>query len=154
MPYIICKLALAPLIENNYILSFAHVVVVRSVRLNGKVVDAKKYANGKLTLAKSEIDSINMLEVSFVSQKFAESYSRMGLNIYGEHKSVNVAGIVIGVIVGVIVLAGAGFAAWWFLIKNKKQPAAASASGSAKKSTAPKSKSGTAKSKTNNTKKK
>lgn len=102
------------------------------VKLNGKVVDAKNYANGKLTLAKSDIGANSMLEVTFVNEKMARAYASKGLSIYDVPAKSNVAGIVIGIVVAIVVLAGAGFAAWWFLIKNKKQPAKATASASKK----------------------
>lgn len=105
------------------------------VTLNGKVIEAKKYQNGKLTLSKSDIGSSSMLEVTFVNEQMAREYASKGFAIYDVPAGANVAGIVIGIVVAVVVLAGAGFAAWWFLIKNKKQTAAASGNKLASKNT-------------------
>ena len=70
-----------------------------------------------------------MLEVSFVSKESAAFYKEQGVNLaFGGiisepaddiSEGPNVAGIVIGVLVGVLVLGGGGFAIWWFLILNK-----------------------------------
>ncbi len=135
---------------------------VGSVRLNGKVLSASDYKNGKLTLAKKDIEDSNMLEVTFVTQSSAKSYADKGITLsyqIGNGGNNNkTAGIVIGCIAAVVVLAGAGFAAWWFLIKNK-QPAKASASATAtaskktatsKKTTATKSTTSDSKSKAKN----
>ena len=112
---------------------------VGAVRLNGKVVDSAYYKDGKLTLAKKNIESSNILEVTFVSAQMQENYAKDGITIsygalsdvdfsdFGKPPASNVAGIVIGVIAAVLVLAGGGFAIWWFFIKKKQQPVTATA---------------------------
>ena len=117
---------------------------IGSVMLNGKLVKAADYKNGKLTISKSDLSSSNMLEVSFVSKESAAFYKEQGVNLaFGGTISEpaddisdgpNVAGIVIGVLVGLLVLGGGGFAIWWFLIRNKKEPAKAAAGAKTAKS--------------------
>ena len=113
---------------------------VGTVLLNGKVVDAEKYADGKLTLNKSDLDASNTLEVSFVTKTSAQAYAKKGFApVYGSTNHVvassddigngnggAAAAIAIGVVCGVVVLAAAGVAAWFVLRqkKNNKKPAA------------------------------
>ncbi len=111
---------------------------VGTVLLNGKVVDAADYADGKLTLNKSDLNSSNTLEVSFVTKASAQTYAQKGFTpVYGSTNhvtvssgetgstgngnSVNVAAIVIGVVCGVVVLAAAGVAVWLVLRKKKNK---------------------------------
>ncbi|MDE6585834.1 MAG: hypothetical protein K2K80_04045 [Clostridia bacterium] len=106
---------------------------VGTVLLNGKVVDASEYADGKLTLNKSDLDASNTLEVSFVTKVSAEKYAEKGFTpVYGATNHVilaanaddvgpNVTAIVIGVVGAVVVLAGAGVAAWLIIRKRKSK---------------------------------
>ena len=101
------------------------------VRLNGKVVDPSNYKDGKLTLAKKNIDSSNMLEVSFMSQDFANTYADLGINLsFGEKSDFkasksNVVGIVIGCLVAVLAIVAVVVAVWFVMKKKKMQPATA-----------------------------
>ncbi|MDE6189623.1 MAG: hypothetical protein K2G37_05000 [Clostridia bacterium] len=104
------------------------------VLLNGKIVDAKKYSDGKLTLSKSELESSNMLEVRFMSQEIANDYARKGMSIsfngeltesFGGNASNNVAGIIIGCCVAVVVVAVAALVIWFVMKKKKEQKAVA-----------------------------
>ncbi len=96
---------------------------VGTVLLNGKVVDAADYADGKLTLNKSDLDSSNTLEVTFVTKVSAQKYAEKGFTpVYGStnHVSIssgstgnggnsdNVAAIVIIVVSVVLALAAVG----------------------------------------------
>lgn len=105
---------------------------ISSVSLNGKLVDAKKYANGKLVLNASEINSDNMLEVKFITSEASKSYAEKGVSLFIGNSdyvpppaSGSAAGIVILFIAIAVILAGGGFALWWYLFK--KRPAAATA---------------------------
>ncbi|MDE6276149.1 MAG: hypothetical protein K2M75_06400 [Clostridia bacterium] len=102
---------------------------IACVRLNGKVVDANNYSDGKLTLAKKDIQSSNMLEVSFMAKEFATNYAEKGMTIsYGEAfafgddanppKS-NLAAILIGCSVAVVVVVAVALAVF-FIMKKKK----------------------------------
>ncbi|MDE7070842.1 MAG: hypothetical protein K2O86_02575 [Clostridia bacterium] len=119
---------------------------IACVLLNGKVVDAKNYSNGKLTLTKEEMQSSNMLEVRFMSQEMANSYATKGMSLafngdltdsFGgiPDKNSNVAGIVIGCCVAVVVLAVVAFAVWFVMKKKKEQKAMATASAKSKAKT-------------------
>lgn len=140
-----------------YDIAAADGYVVGAVLLNGKLIDGNDYKGGKLTLNSADLAASNMLEVRFVTATSADYYSEQGVKLaYGGSVSKpiiddftpppakkNVVGIVVGVLCGVIALALIGFAIWWFLIKNKKQPAkeaaatvAKSGGASAKKSAA------------------
>ncbi len=107
------------------------------VRLNGVAVDAAKYADGKLVLNADEIAQSNTLEVEFITAESIRSYASKGINLVLGGDSVtmtggvNVAGIVIGCILGVLVLAAGGFALWWFVFRKRKT---ATAGAHAKKS--------------------
>ncbi|MDE5756582.1 MAG: hypothetical protein K2I23_05770, partial [Clostridia bacterium] len=115
---------------------------IACVRLNGKVVDAKHYSDGKLTLAKKDIESSNMLEVSFMAKEFATSYAEKGITIsYGKASSFgeapsksNVAGIIIGCSVAVVAIVAIALAVWF--VMNKKKGENATAKASAKSQTA------------------
>lgn len=104
---------------------------VACVRLNGKVIDAEYYKNGKLTLTKADIESDNMLEVTFMSQEFATSYAEKGVTLsFGESSDYvpqksNVTGIVVGCVVAVVAIVAIAFAVWFIMNKNKKQKAVA-----------------------------
>ncbi|MDE7191932.1 MAG: hypothetical protein K2O35_05660 [Clostridia bacterium] len=103
------------------------------VVLNGKVVDTKEYQNGKLTLAKKDLQSSNMLEVRFMSQEIASDYAKNGMSIAFNGEVIdsfgvvipeagpksNVAGIIIGCVVAVVVIAAIALAVF-FVLKKKK----------------------------------
>ncbi len=114
---------------------------IACVRLNGKVVEPKNYSDGKLTLAKSDIQDSNMLEVTFMSQEFATSYAKQGVSIsYGEmsdfsSSKTNVAGIVIGCLVGVAVLVALAVTLWFVLKKRQEKSVLATVAESPQKST-------------------
>lgn len=122
---------------------------VSCVRLNGKVLDPKRYENGTLTLSETEIQSGNMLEVKFMAQAFADDYAAKGVSVYhGESLSPdlsgnpNTAGIIAGCTIAAVGVAVAVALAVWFVLKKKKAPAAsgvdAQKPAAAKKSAAPK----------------
>ncbi len=129
-----------------YDIAAADGYVVGAVLLNGKLIDGNDYKGGKLTLNSADLAASNMLEVRFVTATSADYYSEQGVKLaYGGSVSKpiiddftphpakkNVVGIVVGVLCGVIALALIGFAIWWFLIKNKKQPAKEAAATVAK----------------------
>lgn len=114
---------------------------IACVRLNGKVVEPKNYSDGKLTLAKSDIQDSNMLEVTFMSQEFATSYAKQGVSIsYGEmsdfsSSKTNVAGIVIGCLAGVAVLVALAVTLWFVLKKKQEKSVLATVAESPQKST-------------------
>ncbi|MDE6442674.1 MAG: hypothetical protein K2L12_08000, partial [Clostridia bacterium] len=111
---------------------------VGTVLLNGKVVDAADYADGKLTLKKSDLGASNTLEVSFVTKTSAQTYAEKGFTpVYGstnhivdspnetgsirnDHHEVNVAAIVISVVCGVVLAAAVGVTVWLVLRKKNK----------------------------------
>ncbi|MDE6372683.1 MAG: hypothetical protein K2L61_03985, partial [Clostridia bacterium] len=110
---------------------------IACVQLNGKVVDVKKYQNGKLTLTKAELESSNTLEVKFMSQEIANDYASKGVSISfnGEvtdnfgivpdgNSKTNVAGIIIGCAVAVVAVAAIALAVF-FIMKKKKGHAVA-----------------------------
>ncbi|MDE7208819.1 MAG: hypothetical protein K2O31_02945, partial [Clostridia bacterium] len=114
---------------------------IACVQLNGKVVDVKKYQNGKLTLTKAELESSNTLEVKFMSQEIANDYASKGVSISfngevtdnfgivpdGNSKS-NVAGIIIGCAVAVVAVAAIALAVFFIMKKKKEQGAVATVS--------------------------
>lgn len=110
---------------------------IGKVTLDGKALDASVYKDGKLTLAKSDLSTSNMLEVYFVNTKMAKSYASKGMAFYNYSTAEDPSktGVIIGIVVVVLVLAAAGFTAWWFLAKSEKQPAAETAGASAQKAT-------------------
>lgn len=99
------------------------------VRLNGKAVDASAYAGGKLVLKADDIESSNTLEVEFITAEAVRSYAAKGVSlVFGGDPvtmtdDVNVAGIVIGCVAGVLVLAAGGFVLWWFVFRKRKAAA-------------------------------
>lgn len=110
---------------------------VGTVLLNGKVVDAADYADGKLTLNKSDLDASNTLEVTFVTKASAEKYEGKGFTpVYGSTNHViissgnaasggnsdNVAAIVIIVVSVVLALAAVGVTVW-FVLKRRNSKA-------------------------------
>lgn len=115
---------------------------IACVRLNGKVIDSQYYQDGKLRLAKSDIEANNMLEVTFKSQQIMDDYAKSGFSIaYGEksdfvptvtepsgEKSNNVTGIVIGCIVAVIAVVAIALAVFFVMKKKKEQQVVAAAS--------------------------
>ncbi|MDE7372874.1 MAG: hypothetical protein K2N18_02315, partial [Clostridia bacterium] len=124
------------------------------VRLNGKTLNGSDYADGKLTLNKSALETSNMLEVQFVTVESAKSYEAKGITLSYDvaiaggviggqtgdpsGSDPNVLGIVIGVIVAVVVVAAAAGVAI-VLLKKKKQTAVAGGASMQAKSTAKKS---------------
>lgn len=54
---------------------------VSCVFLNGKAVEASKYANGTLTLSANELEANNTLEVRFVTKESAKSYEEKGMQV-------------------------------------------------------------------------
>lgn len=96
------------------------------VRLNGKVVDANRYSNGKLTLSAGELESGNTLEVCFVTKESAESYAAKGITVFyfGESvpsvKLLNSAGIISCCVLGVVALGACAFLVWWFDLRTPK----------------------------------
>lgn len=112
--------------------------VIGAVQLNGKLINANEYKKGNLTIKKSDMSDSNMLEVRFVSEDSAKYYKKLGVSLaYGGTVSADepksYVGVTVGIIVGIIALGGVGFAIWWFLIKNKKKTAKATAGGNASK---------------------
>lgn len=109
---------------------------VGTVRLNGKTVDASRYSKGTLVLTSDEIESSNMLEVSFITTQSLKSYAAKGISLVIDGTSVvmpkttNVVGIVLGCIFAVVALAAGGFTLWWFVFR-KRPIAKAAATGSA-----------------------
>lgn len=96
------------------------------VKLNGKVLDASNFADGKLTLNKSDIQSSNTLEVAFVTEESANSYSEKGMNVYyGETSDFgttkndsNALTIALAVVIPVVLIAG--LAVILLVLKKKK----------------------------------
>ncbi len=96
---------------------------VDAVMLNGKVIGAERYKDGKITLQKSELDNGNTLEASFVTVKSAESYQAKGVAIkrpdlivlspdqimkdFAAEGGVNVVAIVVGCVCGAIAIGAA-----------------------------------------------
>ena len=109
------------------------------VRLNGKAIEASRYANGKLTLSAAELEAGNMLEVCFVTEESAKSYASKGISIfyYGEPVSainlVNAAAVISCCVIGVVALGVCTFMVWWFDLRTPKSERAAETS-SAKRS--------------------
>ena len=109
---------------------------VGTVRLNGKTVDASRYSKGTLVFTSDEIESSNMLEVSFITTQSLKSYAAKGISLVIDGTSVvmpkttNVVGIVLGCIFAVVALAAGGFTLWWFVFR-KRPIAKAAATGSA-----------------------
>lgn len=131
---------------------------IANVKLNGKSLDGSKVKNGKLTLKKGELDESNMLEVSFVTEASVKSYADRGITISGINPSLSgnggaPVGLIVGLVIGAVVLVGAGVAVF-FLLKKRNAFALASASDAPAKSTEPKksTKSKTATSKSASTK--
>lgn len=54
---------------------------VSCVFLNGKALDASRYANGTLTLSESELEASNTLEARFVTKESAKSYEDKGVEV-------------------------------------------------------------------------
>ncbi len=108
---------------------------VACVRLNGEVIDSKYYVNGKLTLAKADIESSNMLEVNFMTREFLNSYAESGVSIsFGNvsdyaptpYKS-NAAKIAIICIVVIVVVSGIAVGLVFFMKQRKQKLATATA---------------------------
>lgn len=129
------------------------------VRLNGKVLDAKRYADGKLTLNADELENGNMLEACFVTEESAQSYAAKGMSVYyGDPASYSpgsdsTAIVVVCVVVGVAVIAGSAFIVWWFKFRKPKAEAPAGATDGKKNENAASAKKNTNAEKSANAKK-
>lgn len=121
---------------------------IACVRLNGKVLDASYYSDGKLTLDKDDIESSNMLEVQFMNAETASAYASQGITLsYGttldgtnpdyapDTNSNSVTVIVICVVVAVVALAGGALIVWWIFFKKKPAEETATAQPKAKQTT-------------------
>ncbi len=112
---------------------------VAYVRLNGKVIDASYYQDGKLTLAKQDVKSSNMLEVMFVNEETANAYASKGISVsygaaseYRPSALVNTAGIIFCCVAAVVALGAVAFMVWWFSMRNKEDAPEGAQSSSAK----------------------
>lgn len=114
---------------------------ISHVLLNGKVLEASRYQDGTLTLSLDELEEGNILEAKFVTKEAAQSYADKGIELVAvsaypaaqlpKSSGPKVAGIVVGVVVAVIGVAGAAIIAYVLL---KKKPAVSEEEGEAKSS--------------------
>lgn len=123
----------------KYVITKDSGYAVASVYLNDTLLDASRYADGTLTLTAEELASDNMLEVTFTNAEIAQSYAEKNMTVYTPSgmghvdaadinpapstpsdpaNKDNTLAIILGVVIGVAVLAGAGLAV--VLIKKKK----------------------------------
>ena len=121
---------------------------IACVLLNGNVIDPKNYKDGKLTLAKADIQSSNTLEVKFMAQEYANEYTSKGVAIsfngeitesfggipQNNPPKSNLAGIIIGCCVAVVAVVAIALAVFFVLKKKKEQPAVATVSAGSQSS--------------------
>lgn len=106
---------------------------IACVRLNGKALDLSRIVEGKLTLTNAELESSNLLEVTFVTSESVQNYIDRGITISNVEmtnvpqipepaSNSNTIVIVICSIVAVLVVAGA-VVATVILLKRKQAKA-------------------------------
>ncbi len=103
------------------------------------MIDASYYQDGKLTLAKQDVESSNMLEVMFVNEETANAYASKGISVsygvpseYRPSALVNTAGIIFCCVTAVVALGAVAFMVWWFSMRNKEDAPEGAQSSSAK----------------------